>query len=89
MGIVDNSKVKTLLKGTVSHDAMLKRIPNHEEIMWKEGFVERYQNLTDFEEFKKFSLSFLRRAIRVNTLKISVEEVSLYTDDIEPLEFSS
>ena len=50
-------------------------MPNWKEIEFKEKFVERYSKLTDFEEFKKYSLSFLRRSIRVNTLKISVDEL--------------
>tara|TARA_Y100000310_G_scaffold94955_1_gene92795 strand:- start:29490 stop:30473 length:984 start_codon:yes stop_codon:yes gene_type:complete len=54
---------------------MPTEIPNSEEIEFKEKFIERYKNLTDFNEFKKYSLSFLRRSIRINTLKISVEEL--------------
>ncbi len=46
-----------------------------EEVEWKEKFVERYKELTDFEEFKKYSLMYIRKSIRVNTLKISVDEV--------------
>ena len=42
---------------------------------FKEKFIERYSKLTDFKEFKKYSLSFLRRSIRVNTLKISINEL--------------
>src|SRR3989338_3510509 len=53
----------------------LNIMPNHEEIIFKDKFVERYSQLTDFETFKKYSLSFLRRTIRVNTLKISVAEL--------------
>lgn len=45
------------------------------EVHFKEKFIERYSKLTDWEEFKKCSLSFLKRSIRVNTLKISVEEL--------------
>ena len=54
---------------------MPKEIPGTEDIEFKEKFIERYSALTDFNEFKKYSLSFLRRSIRVNTLKSSVEEV--------------
>jgi len=46
-----------------------------DKIEFKPKFVERYSQLTDFEQFKKYSLSFLRRSIRVNTLKISVEDL--------------
>jgi NOL1/NOP2/sun family putative RNA methylase len=45
-----------------------------EKVEFKPKFVERYKNLTDWEVFKKTSLTFLRRSIRVNTLKISIEE---------------
>ena len=50
-------------------------IPNSEEIEFKQKFIERYEALTDFKEFKKYSLSFLRRSIRVNTLKMSIEDL--------------
>lgn len=54
---------------------MPTEIPNSAEIEFKEKFIERYEKLTDFELFKKYSLSFLRRSIRVNTIKISIEEL--------------
>jgi NOL1/NOP2/sun family putative RNA methylase len=54
---------------------MLKEIPNNEDIEIKQGFKDRYSKLTDWDSFKKYSLSFLRRSIRVNTLKISVSEL--------------
>ena len=50
-------------------------MPDKEKIEFKEKFVERYSALTDWKEFKKYSLSWLRRSIRVNTLKISVAEL--------------
>jgi len=50
-------------------------MPKFDEIEFKDKFVERYSKLTDWEEFKKYSLSWLRRSIRVNTLKISVKEL--------------
>ena len=50
-------------------------MPNSGEIKFKDNFIDRYKQLTDFEEFKKYSLSFLRRSIRVNSLKISIAEV--------------
>lgn len=52
---------------------MLNKI--EEKIKFKQRFIERYSRLTDFEEFKKYSLSFLRRSIRVNTLKISISNL--------------
>ena len=54
---------------------MLKQIPDTEQIEFKEKFIERYSKLTDFEVFKKYSLSFLRRSIRVNTLKMSINDL--------------
>lgn len=42
---------------------------------FKEAFIERFSKLTDWEAFKHYSTSWLRRAIRVNTLKISVKDV--------------
>lgn len=53
----------------------LKPIPENEKIEFKEEFVKRYSKLTDWEEFRKYSLSFLRKSIRVNTLKISSTEL--------------
>jgi len=50
-------------------------IPNSEQLEFKEKFIERYEKLTDFSLFKKYSLSFLRRSIRVNTLKISINDL--------------
>ncbi len=42
---------------------------------FKEKFIERYSKLTDIEKFKEFSLKPLRKSIRVNTLKTSVNEM--------------
>lgn len=54
----------------------LEPIPNAEQnFPFKPAFIERYRRLTDWEEFKKYSLSFLRRSIRINTLLASVSEV--------------
>ena len=49
-------------------------IPNADKYVFKDEFIKRYSNLTDWQEFKEYSLSFIRKAIRINTLKISVEE---------------
>ena len=46
-----------------------------EPVEFKEKFVERYSKLTDWESFKTCSLSFLRRSIRVNTLKMPIPEL--------------
>ena len=51
-----------------------KHNPETEKIEFKEDFIKRYEQLTDFEKFKKYSFSYLRKAIRINTLKISVKE---------------
>jgi len=53
----------------------IKPIPKTEHIEFKPKFVERYSKLTDWKEFRKYSLSFLPRSIRVNTLKKSVAEI--------------
>ncbi len=53
--------------------AVLNKIPSSEKISFKEKFVERYSKLTDWNEFKKYSLYFLRKSIRVNTLKTTAE----------------
>ncbi len=45
------------------------------EVHFKEKFIDRYSKLTDWEEFKTCSLSFLRRSIRVNTLKIPIDDL--------------
>jgi tRNA (cytosine49-C5)-methyltransferase len=52
-----------------------EQIPKTDELEWKPKFVERYSLLTDLEEFKKYSLAWIRKGIRVNTLKISVAEL--------------
>ena len=53
----------------------LETIPSTEKIEFKPDFIKRYSKLTDFEEFKKYSFSFLRRSIRVNTLNDSIKNV--------------
>ena len=45
-----------------------------ENVEFKPKFIERYEKLTNFEDFKKYSLEFLRRSVRINTLKISISE---------------
>ena len=60
---------------------MPRKIPGTEDIEFKEKFIEQYSKLTDFEKFKEYSLSFLRRSIRVNTLKISVKELVKRLED--------
>ncbi|HLG25134.1 MAG TPA: NOL1/NOP2/sun family putative RNA methylase [Candidatus Nanoarchaeia archaeon] len=45
------------------------------QVEFKPKFIERYSQLTNWEEFKTCSLTYLRRSIRVNTLKIPVKEL--------------
>jgi len=42
---------------------------------WKEKFLERYKDLTDLDKFLESSLKPLRKTIRVNTLKTSIQEM--------------
>jgi len=53
---------------------MLKKIPGKDNIKFKDAFVDRYKLLLGkrYDEFVEYSLSFLRKSIRVNTLKISI-----------------
>lgn len=53
----------------------LKPIPGTESIEFKPKFVERYSKLTDWNSFKKYTLSFLHKSIRINTLKARVGEI--------------
>jgi tRNA (cytosine49-C5)-methyltransferase len=48
---------------------------SNEKVEFKQNFIERYSKLTDWETFSKCSLTFLRRSIRVNTLKTDIETV--------------
>ncbi len=52
----------------------MHRIPGSEKIEIKKAFEERYRNILgkEYETFIDYSLSFLRRSIRVNTLKTDV-----------------
>jgi tRNA (cytosine49-C5)-methyltransferase len=57
--------------------AMLERIPDSEKLVIKEKFAQRYRSLLgkDYETFIEYSTSYIRKSIRVNTLKISVAEL--------------
>jgi NOL1/NOP2/sun family putative RNA methylase len=46
-----------------------------EEVQFKEKFIERYKQLTDWDAFCKECNTHLRKSIRVNTLKISVKDL--------------
>jgi len=52
---------------------MLEPFRNADQLEFKPKFIERYSSLTDWDEFKRYNLSFLRRSIRVNTLIADVE----------------
>ncbi len=56
---------------------MQEKIMDVKEANIKEKFAERYKSLLgkDYDTFIKYSLTFPRRSLRVNTLKISVEEL--------------
>ena len=55
----------------------MTRIPKTEDIEIKKNFEERYRLLLgkDYDKFIEYSLSFMRKSIRINTLKISVEDL--------------
>lgn len=53
----------------------LKPIPGSEKIVFKQKFIDRYSKLTNWGLFKQYSLSFLRKSVRVNTLKIPAAEL--------------
>jgi tRNA (cytosine49-C5)-methyltransferase len=55
----------------------MRKVPAGKELNLKEKFEERYKKLLgdEYESFLKYSAEFIRKAIRVNTLKISVEEL--------------
>jgi NOL1/NOP2/sun family putative RNA methylase len=48
-----------------------------QEVQIKPAFAARYQHLLGprYDEFLKYSLSYITKSIRVNTLKVSVDEV--------------
>lgn len=56
---------------------MQEKIMDEKEANIKEKFAERYRSLLGkkYDVFIKYSLTFPRRSLRVNTLKISVEEL--------------
>jgi tRNA (cytosine49-C5)-methyltransferase len=49
---------------------------DRDDVEFKKRFIERYSRLTDFAVFKDYSLRFLRRSIRVNTLKRGVADLT-------------
>ena len=49
--------------------------PNAYKLEFKEKFIERYKILTDWETFKKYSLSYRKKSVRINTLKIKIPKL--------------
>jgi NOL1/NOP2/sun family putative RNA methylase len=65
----------TLLKGRALFSVIMPTpFPNTKNVHLKDAFVKRYQLLLgeDYDKFMEWSLSYITKAIRVNTLKISV-----------------
>src|SRR3989338_1772161 len=42
---------------------------------FKPAFIERYSQLTNWKEFKEYSLTFLRRSVHINTIFNSVAQI--------------
>lgn len=55
----------------------LKQFPDKDKIKFKKEYVDRYKKLlgSKYDEYIKYSLSFLTRSIRVNTIKKSIKDV--------------
>ena len=53
---------------------MPEQFPNADKVQFKDKFIERYSKLTDLEKFREYSLGFMDRAVRINTLKGTVAE---------------
>jgi NOL1/NOP2/sun family putative RNA methylase len=56
---------------------MEDQIPENNIVKPKDAFVERYKEILGkrYDEFIKYSYSYIRKCIRVNTLKISVSDL--------------
>ena len=54
--------------------SMIEPFRNADKLEFKPKFIERYSSLTDWDEFKRYNLSFLRRSIRVNTLVADIQK---------------
>jgi len=56
---------------------MPKKIPDTDNIQLKPLFVERYKSLLggEYDKFMEYSLSYLRKSIRINTLRADVSEI--------------
>ncbi|MFH1771118.1 MAG: RsmB/NOP family class I SAM-dependent RNA methyltransferase [archaeon] len=67
---------------------MLEPIPKSVDIEIKDSFIERYKELLgkDYNHFMKYSFSYIRKTIRVNTLKISILDLKKKMSDDWKLE---
>jgi len=45
------------------------------KLEFKKEFIEKYSKLTNFKEFEKILNTFIRKAIRINTLKTTIPKV--------------
>jgi len=53
----------------------LQPFPDADKFEFKERFIERYSKLTDWNTYRKYNLSFLRKSIRINTLKMQINDL--------------
>lgn len=73
----------------------LKPFPDKDKIRFKEDFKKRYKKLlgSKYDEYLKYSLSFLTRSIRINTLKADVKKVKASLEEkgwkLTPVPFCS
>jgi tRNA (cytosine49-C5)-methyltransferase len=61
---------------------MAEKIPDSEKLVIKEKFVERYKALLGerYDEFMEYSTSYIKKSIRVNTLKADVKDIKAQLD---------
>lgn len=69
------TKEDNLMNEDIAQDRAVTPIP--QKIQFKEAFLERYKLLLGdkFDNYIKYSSSYIKKAIRVNTLKASVEKI--------------
>ena len=67
--------MESIFGNSNSEEIISKKIRHIANIEFKPLFIERYSKLTDWEKFREYSLRYLRRSIRVNTLKIGIREL--------------
>ena len=67
---------------------MVEKIPDSENVIIKDKFAERYKALlgSSYDEFIEYSTAYIRKSIRVNTLKMSVQELLLHLKERWKLE---